>query len=455
MTKHITHININGYLGIEDVSVDCGKVVKIEGKNRVGKSTFLQAIERAVTNKGRRTKQVRDNSDKAILLLSLDDGSTIQRTITDSGQQVEVKSKDGFKASKPQTFLDQLAGAFAFNPIDFIFQKPEEQKKTLLSILDIQVTPEDAERLLGSVPIGINWKLHGLEIQKLLYKLAYDTRTQKNADKKAVENQLKVEQAKLPKDFDPAPYRNVSLREKYDELRKAQEHNGIEDDLGTSIQNAQHRISLYGRDNDKIQYEINGYLKQIEELKKRISEAQGRINTNNEKVATEQAQIDEWQKELDKFVPIDTSTLESDIESFQEKQGLVVIYDRVQDLTKKVAEADAVAKDWDDKVEAIKALPTELIKQAKLPVNGLGYDGANFTYMGRPLDNLSDSEMIRFSLDIARSLAKDLKVICIDRLEALDDDAKAELYRQMETDDFQYFVTERTSGDLQVRTLFE
>jgi exonuclease SbcC len=132
----------------------------------------------------------------------------------------------------------------------------------------------------------------------------------------------------------------------------------------------------------------------------------------------------------------------------------VVIYDRVQELTKKVAESEAVAKDWGVKVKSIDSLPDQLIKSAKLPIDGLGYDGANFTYAGRPLDNLSDSEMITFSLNIARSLAGDLKVICIDRLEALDDDTRSELDKQMESDDFQYFVTERTKGDLQVRTLF-
>lgn len=455
MTKHIAHIDIKGYLGIEDLSVDCGKVVKAEGRNRVGKSTFIQAIERAITNKGRRTKQVRDDSDKAILLLGLDDGTKIERTITDSSQQVEVKSKDGFKASKPQTFLDGLAGAFAFNPIDFALEKDrEKQKRTLLSIVPVKLTPEDAEKLLGSVPIGINWNLHGLEVQKLLYKVAYDARTQKNADLKAVKSNLEVEKRKIPQGFDPEPYRNVSLRGKYDELREAQAHNESADDYKNGIEGCQRQILVYESSNHKLQYEIQGYEREIEELHRRISETLAKVDTNNEKIAAEKIEIEAYEKELAEFQPIDTSSLESEIESFQEKQGLVVIYDRVQELTKKVAESEAVAKDWGVKVKSIDSLPDQLIKSAKLPVDGLGYDGANFTYAGRPLDNLSDSEMITFSLNIARSLAGDLKVICIDRLEALDDDTRSELDKQMESDDFQYFVTERTKGDLQVRTLF-
>jgi len=447
MTKHISHLSIKGYLGIEDLSVECGKVVKIEGRNGVGKSTLIQAIEMAFTNKGRRTKQVRDNADKGILLVNLDDGTEIKRTITETNRTVEVR-KDGFKASKPQNFLDQLAGAFAFNPIDFISQKPEKQKETLLSILDIRVTPEDAERLLGSVPIGINWNLHGLQIQSLIEKIAYDTRTQKNAEKRALENQLKVEQAKLPKGFDPVPYRNVSLREKYDELRKAQEHNALEDDIRDTIQEATSKIANYKHDNEKYQL-------RIEDLKRQIADFEAKMTSNNEQIAFEEDWISTLQGKLETFQPIDTSALEKEIESFQEMQALVTIYDRVQEIKEKVAEAQKVAKTWDAKVEKIRKLPTELMKSVKLPVDGLGYDGTNFTYGGRPIDNLSDSEMIRFSLDIARSLAKDLKVICIDRLEALDDDWKAELYKQMEVDDFQYFVTERTSGDLKVRTLFD
>lgn len=451
--KHIATLQISNYLGIQESTVKAGKVNLISGGNGTGKSSHLEAIERAITNKGRRTKQVRDEADKSVILLVLDDGTQIKRTITEGSQSVEVKNKDGFTASKPQTYLDSLAGAFAFNPIDFVFQKPEDQKKTLLSILDIKLTPADAERLLGSVPIGINWQLHGLEIQKLLYKVAYDTRTQKNADKKAIENQLKVEAVKLPEGFDPAPYRNISLREKYDELRKAQEHNEEANKLVAAIGNAEHQITIYGSSNDKLQYEINGYIREIDELQRRISEAQAKIDANNQKIATENSEIEALQKQLAEFKPIDTTALESEIESFQEKQGLVVIYDRVQDLTKKVSDAEAVAKDWDLKVETIKALPTELVKSAKLPIDGIGYDGSNFTYKGRPLDNLSDSEKIRFGLDIARSMAKDLKLICVDRFEALGDEAKQEFLKQAETDDFQYFVTERTSGPLQVNTL--
>lgn len=451
--KHIASLQISNFLGIQESTVKAGKVNLISGGNGAGKSSHLEAIERAITNKGRRTKQVRDEADKSVILLVLDDGTQIKRTITEGSQSVEVKNKDGFNASKPQTYLDSLSGAFAFNPIDFVFQKPEDQKKTLLSILDISLTPTDAERLLGSVPIGINWKLHGLAVQKLIYDIAYNTRTQKNADKKAVENQLKVETAKLPENFDPAPYRNISLREKYDELRKAQEHNEEADELLGDIGNAERQIAVYDGSNAKIQYEIEGYKREIEELKRRIAEAQAKIDTNNEKIATENSEIEVFRKQLAEFKPIDTSPLESEIESFQEKQGLVVIYDRVQELTKKVAEAEVVAKEWDVKVETIKALPTELVKSAKLPIEGLGYDGANFTYKGRPLDNLSDSEKIRFGLDIARSMAKDLKLICVDRFEALGDEAKREFLKQAESDDFQYFVTERTSGPLQVNAL--
>jgi disulfide oxidoreductase YuzD len=63
------------------------------------------------------------------------------------------------------------------------------------------------------------------------------------------------------------------------------------------------------------------------------------------------------------------------------------------------------------------------------------------------LDNLSASEQLKFALNIVRKLNETFKVICIDGIETLDKDNFVTFLKEIEGDDYQYFVT-RVDGDV-------
>ena len=96
------------------------------------------------------------------------------------------------------------------------------------------------------------------------------------------------------------------------------------------------------------------------------------------------------------------------------------------------------------------------MSQVELPIKDLGVDGKGMvTIKGLPLSNLSTAQQVRTCLEIAKALAKDspLKLICVDKLEHLDETVRKEFLAQIEAaQDWQFFVTVVTDGELKVET---
>lgn len=440
----IARLSIKDYFGIEALDFRPGKINMIEGGNGQGKTAVLEAIEKGITNKDRRSaRTVRDGADRYIILIEMDDGTVIRRAGAGGSAPVDVKSEDGVPRRSPQDWLNSIAGAYAFNPVDFVTEKPERQKDMLLSMLPIQVAEEEVQEWLGFVPQGINYNAHGLTVCKKLYDVLYEMRRQANSEVKALEGQLKVESAKVPKGFDAQAYRGQDLTEKVDQLAAAQEHNKEIDRIRDSIPSLEAEIRSYGLKNETLQA-------RLDELKRQMAEIVKQMAANNREAEAVRGKIAATEESLAGMAPIDTTAFQEEIREFQHNQTLVSLVDRCEEIRGGKAEADEKASALDAQVEMLKRKPQELLTQMGLPVQGLGIDGDQVTINGRPVINLSTSERIALALDIARASAGELKVICVDRYESLDKEAKAEFMRQAEGDGFQYFVTIPTEGPLQV-----
>lgn len=219
----IKRLSIKNFIGIQELDLVAGKVNLIKGRVGKGKTTILEAIEKGFTNQDRRPRVIREGTDQAIILIETDDGLSIRRGITDKGTSLTVTNKDKFKAPSPQKLLSELTGRFSFNPVDFIKEDEKTQTEILLSLANIRVTPEDVKVWTGSNQVPVDYSQHGLQVIRDLHSLFYDVRRDANAEVKAVK--AEAESITVPAEFDPEPYRNVGLRELYDELKAAQDNN--------------------------------------------------------------------------------------------------------------------------------------------------------------------------------------------------------------------------------------
>ncbi len=222
----ISRLQIKNFLGIEDMTIEPSKVTIIKGENAQGKTTILEALEKAFINKDRRPRVIRDGADRALILVETDAGLTVRRSITQKGTNLTVKDEKGFNAPSPQKLLTGLTGQFNFNPIDFLNETEKEQARIILSVADIKLTPEDVKAWTGEEPpANIDYSLHGLQVVRDLHAAYYEERREVNAEVKV--HKTTMDTIDIPEGFNPEEYRNINLRSLYNELKGAQDNNEL------------------------------------------------------------------------------------------------------------------------------------------------------------------------------------------------------------------------------------
>lgn len=103
------------------------------------------------------------------------------------------------------------------------------------------------------------------------------------------------------------------------------------------------------------------------------------------------------------------------------------------------------------KIEKARKLPTELLKTASMPIDGISVDVNGLIRInGTLIDGLSDGEKLELSLIIAKAQCGELKLICLDRFESLNEKERINLINQMVNDDYQYILTSTESDELEI-----
>lgn len=509
----VKRLVINNCLGIKEFQMDPGKINIISGGNERGKTSILECIEKAVNNSERRAKFVKTGEEEATLFVALDDGTEINRKIKPENETIKVVS-NGTKVKKPEAYLKSLVGGFAFNPVDFIQKKDKEQSEILLSLIPLRLTEEMLIQWFGEVPDGIDLNQHAVTVLEFLAeRYYYDRRTIANTKVKECENEIASLAAQLPNNYDSEDWRNVVIAEKWRAVDKAKQINewirqaneltgnkdvtikAIDNKYDLKIVEADNNLQLkiqnvkVSADQEKasISKAIESKKNTIQEYKKKIQELESEIKLDEQKLINiddnvvsvkiqslknerdievkgineaRDKEVEEFNvrvvnaaKYLEENKTKDIAPLVEEAEESERMKGYIPLHDKLVELRKALIQKEEIAQRFDRFVELARKKPAELLKNIKLPVTGLGInEEMQITVDSLPIRNLSTSRQIKLALDIARATCGPLQLICVDRFESLDADQRKLFLEEIENDDFQYFITEVTGGELQVNS---
>lgn len=210
---------------------------------------------------------------------------------------------------------------------------------------------------------------------------------------------------------------------------------------------------------ERVEISKERVLKKEEELKHlRASKEkeEGSVRTSFEKLREEKkAFINDLENVINISKYEDVNTLRKEAENLVYMQSFLKDFDKIIEIKEGVLkEKEQYSKELTRKIELARKLPKELIKKAKMPVKGLAIDDkGDFRIDGKLINGLSDGEKLKLAINVAKAECGELEIICIDRFECLDERAKKYLYKEIENDDFQYFITEVStteSGKLEI-----
>ncbi len=466
-----TKIKIRNLFGISEQSLN-GKSVEITGPKGAGKTSVLDAIRYALTNRSDRDYIIHKGADEGEIIIETDTGLNIDRKARINKADF-VKVRDGsLTHTRPAEFLNQIFTPLQLNPVEFTQMSRQEKNRVILNLVEFDWDMQWIQTQFGEIPKGVDYSKHILEVladiqsEKGVY---YQSRQNLNRD---IRNNLALieEIARdIPRDYQAEKWEEYSLGEKYRELEKIKDNNsiiqrakafkesydnklrGLEADRDIAIA-AEEKVIANDRDN---------LTSLIARLKAEIAAAEDKLLTLDDRLNDKRKVIEaEYREKLTKLdndikvaaewadkesVPVDE--LSAEIQTAEAMKKHLNEYKR---MVAKQGETEQLQTESDEltrKIELARELPGEILKTAKIPIDGLTVADGVPLINGLPISNLSDGELLSLCVDIAVSKPGQLQIILIDGAERLDSKSRDVLYARCKEKGLQLIATRTADSD--------
>lgn len=238
----IKHVAINTFCGITERSIDLGKVNYISGKKGCGKSSIVESIQKAFTNKSERVEVIRHGEEEATIFIQTDNGMEISRKIRTGKADYLKVSKPGEAVPSTEKFLKQFINGDVFKPLEFITKSPTEQAKIILNLLDIPWTLEDISNWFGELP-DVNYQSHILQVLGQIVAFYFEQRASINSEIVVLKAQIAGYRNELPPNYDGNEWREKKVAEFYRLVSEAEQNNKSIDTAKNLIEGLEGRIA--------------------------------------------------------------------------------------------------------------------------------------------------------------------------------------------------------------------
>lgn len=298
---HIKSLSIKNWLGIAELEKDLDKINHISGDSGEGKTSIIEALEKAFTNKNRRTEVISHGASESEILVQLDNGLTIDRKVrSEKADYLKVKH-DSKAVASTESFLRSLINGDIFRPIEFVQKSAKEQTEIILNMLQIEWNVDDIKAWFGEVPEA-DYQLHILQILKQIESVYYAERESINRETNLLRANIEGIKRDLPPNYDGEEWRGVNLQDLYNNLSEAESTNkrlaeaqsiitGLTlriQDIKLRSSNAKEEKQLdYSRQRDSLTYSIIRLEESIQTQQLSIDDADRRILESNSRLDNE------------------------------------------------------------------------------------------------------------------------------------------------------------------------
>jgi exonuclease SbcC len=474
----VTKIKIKNLFGIKEYETG-GKDIELSGKNGTGKSSVLDAIKYALTNKSERQYIVRDGESEGEILIECDNGLSINRKARIAQTDYKSVKQNGMTINSPETFLKDIITPLQLSPVEFMGMDEKSQNAIILSMIDYPWTMETIREWFGEIPAWVNYDqnilaiLHDVQDEKGDY---FMNRQDINRDIRAKRSVVTDIGSALPPDYDGNHWENVSLNELYtkiEKIRKSNEtiekakrlkegHDGkirsFEADREIALAALDREITAQGNNIDTELATLRERIVALEKEKAGLTatkaDKEAVIRSEHEKkVAQFESEIAAYAEYADKDIePVDAllqeaNTAEKMKSHINEWRRMLGLQEEIETLTKKSASLT-------EKIEKARTLPGEILETASIPITGLSVKDGIPLINGLPISNLSEGEKLDLCIDVAIQNPAGLQIILIDGVEKLSTEMRNRLYSKCKEKGLQFISTRTTdSEDLTVYEL--
>ena len=466
-----TKIVIKNLFGIREAALD-GRSVELAGPKGSGKTSVLDAIRYALTNRSDRDYIIHQGADEGEIIIETDTGLSIDRK-TRTTKADTVKVRDGsMLQTRPAEFLSGIFTPLQLNPVAFTQLSRQEKNRVILSLIDFAWDMNWIKEQFGEIPQGVDYSKHILEVLSDIQAesgVYFQSRQNLNRDIRNKQAFIADIAKDIPPHYDAARWEAYPTREKYQELERIREANSrIERaksfregfDAKKRGLEAERAIQLTAIEQD-ISAQREAITGDIQRMEAQIAAAREKLDglaqRRKEREELEDARFRESLAKLERDVGVadqyaeqevqDTSALSAELDEAEQMRSHLNEYRRMRDMQTELDELTARSQALTDKIELARELPATILAQATIPVEGLTVEDGVPLIHGLPISNLSDGELLELCVDITVSKPGQLGIILVDGAERLDSVSRERLYAKCKAKGLQLIATRVTDSE--------
>jgi DNA repair exonuclease SbcCD ATPase subunit len=383
----VIELVVENYMGVRAVQIrPAGNVVRIEGKNGAGKSTVIDAIWAAIGGTDETGKHpLRNGAKKGRVFVDLGD-IRVERKFTEAGTYLEVSDVDGKRVPRPQEFLDQFYTKTTIDPQNFIKMKAADRKSILLDLT------------------GKRDELNALDEQRTEL---YQERTLTNREVKTLQGKLAG---------------RIPLTE-----------SGVEVPIAGLLKKLEESIAT---DNAH-----SADVARVAELSGKIARLDDARENHQAQIRRLEADIDKWNAEVlelsEELILVESRTDVAPKSKTTQIREQIAEAERTNEAVRKNSEyfeldaqlrmAEQTSADLTGAIVGIDERKSEILNETALSIGSVGFDGDVLLVGGIPFDDLSTSEQLKVSLEIAVSQNPRIRVVRVSDGNVFDEDSMSEI----------------------------
>src|SRR6266566_538359 len=414
----VTRLSIKNILGIQSLEIKPGKgITVIEGENASGKTSVIEALK-SIFKGGNDASLLRRGAEQGEIVLELDNGVLIERTVRETGSATMVTDPMYGQIRKPKAFLEQLIDQLGMNPVDFLTAPAKMRVQLLLEAMPIKLDDD----LTGVNRVAKEKRATILQMKQTLPEDAEDTDWARIVV--ATEGSLALV--------------NQSTQMKIDAIIT-----DMEGEKDASKANGTHSIQEIDRE---LELEISKLRQEAETKKEAIREnviaGLGIITKGaQENVDKLRGEAESERRKLTDKLAVARENLTNQSKINQTKEYIKTLG---EEATKAEAQSDKDTK----AIEALADLKTKLLND--LPIKGVEVKDGELFVDSIPFDRVNEARKVEIAIQIAGLRSGKLPLVIVDGLERLDSKTFEAFKKQAAKSKVQMIVTRVSDSALAV-----
>lgn len=467
----VTKIKIRNLFGIKETELD-DKSVEISGTNGTGKTSVIDAIKYALTNKSDREYIIRNGEKEGEIYIETDTGLTINRKKREEQSDYKSIKENGKEVHGAEGFLRQIFTPLQLNPVEFTQMPKQEQNRIILDLIDFKWDLNWIREKFGEIPSGVNYEQNILQVLNDIqsengdyFKNRQDINRDIRNKRAFIEDIVKD----IPNGYQAEKWEQFDVGAKYRELEEIRSKNNAIERAKAFLENHDNKIRGLEAEKEikistlkqEIATESENLTAEIEKLKGEVLLREEQKNglqrkfEDNKKIIEAKfneslAKLDTDVKTAKKYAKAelqDCTEIEQEINQAEEMRKHLNEYKRMNTMQGEVDELKKQSDDLTMKIELARNLPAEILKTAKIPIKGFTVENGIPLINGLPISNLSEGEQLSLCVDIALSKPNAMQIILIDGAEKLSDENRNKLYAKCKEKGLQFIATRTTNSN--------